>query len=71
MLEKGLKLITLNFVSFMHYVATMLAFFVPIDIAHYYFGVPKYPSMFFGIMTLWFWSLGTAWVILRTVDKEN
>jgi hypothetical protein len=69
MMEKGIKLIALNFVSFMHYIATMLAFFVPIDIAHYYFGVPKFPSIMFGVISLWFWSFATGWVILRNLDK--
>lgn len=69
MLEKGLKLISLNFVAFMHYIATMLIFFVPIDIAHYFFGVPKYPSIMFGVVALWLWSWATGWVILRTLDK--
>jgi hypothetical protein len=68
--DKGIKLIALNFASFMHYIATMLAFFIPIDIAHYVFDVPKFYSIIFGAVALWFWSFVTGWIILKTLDKE-
>lgn len=71
MLERGLKLVTLNFVSFMHYVATMLVFFVPIDISHKVFDVPQFFAILIGTFALWMWSFITAWVIIKKVEGDD
>lgn len=70
MFERGLKLLILNFASFMHYIATMLVFFVPIDVAHKVFGIPQFPSILVGTFALWGWSFATGWIILKTVEKR-
>jgi len=71
MLENGIKLICLSFASFMHYVVTMLIFFVPIDVAHKVFGVPQFVSVLFGALALWLWSMVTGSIILKTVGKDE
>lgn len=71
MLDKGLKFVCLSFASFMHYVGTMLVFFVPIDIAHKVFGVPQFYAIIIGSLALWLWSMVTGAIILKTVDKDE
>lgn len=64
-METLIKLVVLNFVVFMHYVATGLVFFVPIDVAHYWLEMPEAPAIVIGAGFLWLWSLITAIVILK------
>lgn len=71
MLERGIKLISLTFASFMHYVLTMLVFFLPIDIAHKVFNVPQFFAILFGAFALWLWSMATGAIILKTVDNDE
>lgn len=68
MMEQGIKFVVLSFASFMHYIATMLAFFVPIDIAHKVFNIPQMPAILIGSFVLWFWAMATAFVVLKTLD---
>ena len=67
MLERGFKWICLSFASFMHYVGTMLVFFVPIDIANKVFDVPQFYAILIGSFVLWVWSMITGAVILKTL----
>jgi hypothetical protein len=71
MLERGIKFICLTFASFMHYVATMLVFFLPIDIAHKVFGVPQFYAILFGVFALWIWSMMTGAAILKTANTDE
>jgi EamA domain-containing membrane protein RarD len=71
MLDRGIKLIVLSFASFMHYVVTMLVFFVPIDIAHKVFDVPQMIAILFGTLALWIFSMVTGAVILKTVKTDE
>lgn len=55
----------------MHYVATMLVFFLPIDIAHKVFGVPQFYAILFGVFALWIWSMMTGAAILKTANTDE
>jgi hypothetical protein len=69
MLEDGIKWLCLTFASFMHYVVTMLVFFVPIDIAHKIFDAPQFFAILIGCFALWGWSMVTAVAILKGYKK--
>lgn len=71
MFENGLKFVALSFASFMHYVATMLVFFVPIDIAAKVFLIPQMQSILIGTFVLWIFSMMTAFVILKTLRGKD
>jgi hypothetical protein len=71
MLDWGIKFVVLSFASFMHYIATMLIFFVPIDIAAKVFLVPQMPAILIGTFALWGFSMITAYVILRVMENKN
>ena len=69
--EKLFKLFVLAIVAFMHYVLTMLVFFVPIDLAHHMFGISKFFSIVIGTFALVCWSMATAVAIFKSREKDD
>lgn len=67
--EKLFKLFVIAICAFMHYVLTMLIFFIPIDVAHYMFGIPQFFAIGIGAFALVCWSMATAVAVYRAFDK--
>lgn len=69
--ERGFKTVALTFCMFMHYVVTMLVYFIPIDVAAKIFGIPMMPAILIGCIGLYLWSMLSAHLLLKSYERIN